>query len=44
MTLAKSNRSQTRAEGDYRGAITGLHATAHAPMAKQMAKHRPKQD
>jgi transcriptional regulator len=42
--LAKSKLSQNRADVDYRGAISGLRATGQEAMAKQMAKHLPKQD
>jgi len=36
-TLAKSKLSQNREERDYLGAITGLRASGHGPLAQRMA-------
>ena len=38
-TLAKSKLSRNRKERDYLGAIAGLRATGHQPLAKRM-EHR----
>lgn len=41
-TLAKSKLSQNREERDYLGAIAGLRASGHEPIAERMEQRLPK--
>lgn len=43
-TLAKSKLSQNREERDYLGAISGLRATGHEPLAERMEHRLTRED